>query len=177
MDAFAIATGRTERAAAVTDVIDRRVAELRAEVEAAGLTGATASVIQFQAGTYYAHDPSTLIGTLLDDLGFARSEVQAGEGGFGYIPLSEEVLGGETEADVVFGIIDTFGTGRSVFDSPAVNVGDTPHSVVSDMWIANHAFAAWVMLDDIEAVLFGDGQATTIDEMVTSWEAFKAAVT
>ncbi|MEM9134329.1 MAG: ABC transporter substrate-binding protein [Actinomycetota bacterium] len=176
MDLFAVATGRMERATRVAEVIDERVAELRGRVDEAGLTGSTASVVQFQAGGYYAHDPSTLIGTLLDELGFVRSELQSGDGGFGYIPLSEETLGAETDADVVFGIIDTEGTGLSVFDSPTVDVSDTPHTVVTDMWIANHAFAAWLMLDDIEAVLFGDGSAATVDEILASWEAFKAAV-
>ncbi|MEM9035913.1 MAG: ABC transporter substrate-binding protein [Actinomycetota bacterium] len=176
MLAFAGATGRSADAERVVAVIDERITRLRAQLESAGVLGAEASILQSAGGQFWAWGPTTLPGELLDQLGFARSEIQSSDGAFGFILLSEEQLADEAQADVVFGVPENAAAEESVFDSPLVDVAQTPSGLVSEMWIANHAFAAWVVLEDIEAVVLDGGRPIADDELVDAWDAFLAEV-
>ncbi|MEM9515367.1 MAG: ABC transporter substrate-binding protein [Actinomycetota bacterium] len=172
---YGAATGRTERAEAVIAAVEARIETLRSDLKSAGAAGGEASIIQTFGTDYYTYGPDTLAGELLQALGFTRSEIQSDPDGMRFIQVSPELLGQETDADVVFAPAGSDSDGLSVFDNPAVNVGDTPAGVVLEVWFQPHALAAWVILDDIEAVLLGDGQTTTLDDVPQVWEELLAA--
>lgn len=156
--------------------MNERIVELRAALAEAGFEGATASLIQ-ELGEYLAYGPTTLAGQLLAELGFVRSELQSEAGDFGFITVAEELLPAETDADVVIAIAGGNGTdAASIFDSPAVDVGDTPSATVMAAWTGNHALAAWMILDDIEAIALGDGNVTNVDNVVDVWADLVAAI-
>ncbi|MEM9520066.1 MAG: ABC transporter substrate-binding protein [Actinomycetota bacterium] len=174
---FGAATGTTDRADALVAVVEGRIADLAGRIEAEGLAGSTISIIQQFGPEYYAYGPTTLVGDLSAQLGFARSEIQSGAGDFGFIQVSEELLGAETDAAVVVDIDSGEDDGVSIFDSPVVDT--TNASAVgqaSYAWTGNHALAAWVILDDMESIIFGDGSTTQISDIISSWEALVAAV-
>lgn len=67
----------------------------------------------------------------------------------------------------------------TIFDNPVVDPGDATTAVVmGDHWIANHALAYWQILDDIEALLLGDGSPSTgtPEEVIAAWQQLRAAV-
>ncbi|MEM9608084.1 MAG: hypothetical protein AAGA99_11730 [Actinomycetota bacterium] len=176
MAVIAELTARADTANVVRELIDARTEGLRAALADAGLAGARASIIQLQAGAYYSYDPTSLVGGLFEDLGFTRSELQSGAGAFGFIVLSEELVAQEAEADVLFAIGDNLGDAGSVLDNPTVDVGDTPTGLVDITWSGVGGFPAWLMLDDIESLLLGDGTVTSPDELVDAWREFTAAI-
>lgn len=174
---FAAATGTEDRAEVVLSTVEDRVAELAARIDEAGLAGEQIAVIQNFGPEYYAYGPTTIAGQVVADLGFTRSEIQSGEGDFGFILVSEEQLGAETDAAVVISISGADAGGTTVFDSAVVAPGDDASTgVVSEAWTANTALAAWVILSDLESILFGDGSTAAIDDVPGLWDELLAAI-
>ncbi|MEM7341075.1 MAG: ABC transporter substrate-binding protein [Actinomycetota bacterium] len=176
LEVFAQATGRSDRGTEVIAAVEGKVAELQAALDEAGFGGQSVSIIQTFGPEYYAYGPTTLAGQLVAQLGFTRSEIQSGDGDFGFILVAEEFLIEETSSDINFGISGADSDFASVFDNPVVDVGDRPHSPVIDAWTGNHALAAWIILSDIESVLLGDGSVTTLDDVVERWGELEAAI-
>ncbi|MEM9132658.1 MAG: ABC transporter substrate-binding protein [Actinomycetota bacterium] len=176
LEVFATATGTTDRAGAVTAAVQARIDTLRADLAAAGFDGGEASIIQTFGSDYYSYGPTTLAGDLLQQLGFTRSEIQTDTDQFGFVQISPELLAQETDADVVFAVAGSDSGGVSVLDHPTVDVGDTPAGVVLEVWFQNHALAAWIILDDIEAILLGDGRTTSLDDVADVWTDLLTAV-
>ncbi|MEM1335710.1 MAG: hypothetical protein AAGG08_19870, partial [Actinomycetota bacterium] len=121
-----------------------------------------------------AWGPTTLPGEIVADLGFTRSETQSADGTFGFILVSEEALVDEVAADVVIGVPENVNAPDTIFDSPVVQMGETVHGVASEMWIANHAFTAWLVLRDVEALVLGDGELVSNDDLVDAWATFRS---
>ncbi|MEM7091737.1 MAG: ABC transporter substrate-binding protein [Actinomycetota bacterium] len=173
---FATATGTEERAETVITTVEARTAELRSRIDGAGLSGARISIIQTFGPEFWAYGPSTLVGTLVEDLGFTRSELQSGGGDFGFIPVAEEFLTEETTAEIVIGMTGDVGDSLTVFDSPVVDPGDAFAAEVVRTWSANNALAAWIILDDLESILFGDGTTTDREEILDAWDDLLGAI-
>ncbi|MEM9202868.1 MAG: ABC transporter substrate-binding protein [Actinomycetota bacterium] len=173
---FGAVTGTDERAEAVVSAVETRVQELRSALVEAGLDGGEVSIIQTFGTDYYTYGPATLAGELMAALGFTRSELQSDPDGVRFIQVAPELLAEETDADLVFAPAGSDSDGVSVFDNPTVEVGDTPSGVVLEVWFQAHALAAWVILDDVEAVLLGDGQTTTLEDVPAVWNDLIAAV-
>ncbi|MEL6893738.1 MAG: ABC transporter substrate-binding protein [Actinomycetota bacterium] len=172
---FAAITGREDRAEVVISTIDERVDALRARIDEAGLAGQQVSIIQPFGAEFYAYGPTTLAGDIVDRLGFPRSDVQSADGDFGFIEIAEELLPEQVDADVVVSITGTDG-GASLFENPVVDVGDAASGDVTPIWTANHALAAWVILDDIESLLFGDGATVSADALPDVWQELLAEI-
>ncbi|MEM7276321.1 MAG: ABC transporter substrate-binding protein [Actinomycetota bacterium] len=174
---FAAAVGRSDRGEAVVAVIEERLEEVKAKVAEAGLDGARASLIQPFGNEYYAYGPTTLAGTVLADLGFTRSEIQSGAGDFGFIQVSEELLGDETDAELVISLSADDGAFGSLFNSPVVNPGDDAFTGdVGDAWVSNTALSAWIILNDIEAIIVtGEDPATSAD-VLDQWSSLKERI-
>lgn len=114
-------TGRTDRAEAIDQAIQERIDELAAAIDDAGYGGSTFSTLQNFDGTFYAYSPLTLVGTLLEELGFTRSDLQSGvDSDLGFFPISEELLAAESDADIVVSFTGESGGFTSAFDSPLV---------------------------------------------------------
>ncbi|MEM9204229.1 MAG: ABC transporter substrate-binding protein [Actinomycetota bacterium] len=174
---FGAATGTSDRADALVAVVEGRIADLAARIEAEGLAGSRISIIQPFGPAFYAYGPTTLVGDISAQLGFTRSEIQSGAGDFGFIEVSEELLGSETDAAVVVDIDSGEQDGSSIFDSPVVDTTNaTATGEASYAWSGNHALAAWVILDDMESIIFGDGSTTQVDDILAAWQALLAAV-
>ncbi|MEM9608813.1 MAG: ABC transporter substrate-binding protein [Actinomycetota bacterium] len=174
-------TGRGDEAAAVVETIDSRITDLRARLEQEGFAGQEVAVLQVFGSAIFALGPLTPAGTILDRLGFGRTEAQSGDGAFGFITLSEETLPEETDVDVVLGMrsLAFGGDDETIFDNPVVDTdGKIAATVIGDYWFANHALAYWLILDDIEALLLGDGTPSTgtIEEIDAAWQSLRSAV-
>ncbi|MEM9133444.1 MAG: ABC transporter substrate-binding protein [Actinomycetota bacterium] len=173
---FAAATGTDARGEAVAAAVQARIDELAAEIEGAGRSGEQVSIIQTFGAEYYAYGPTTLVGQIVEEVGLTRSELQSGAGDFGFILLSEEQLGQETSSEVVIGISGVDSDFVSIFDSPVVEADEADTGIVIDTWTGNHALAAWIILDDLQSILFGDGSTTTLESVPEAWSELESAI-
>lgn len=175
---FGAVTGTDDRAEVIIGLIQARIESLRTELEAAGFGGAVATVIQPFGAEFYAYGPGTLPGNLLEELGFTRTEAQSNTTAenFGFIPISEELLAQEAGVDVVFAVEGSAGGIDSILDHPTVQIGDTPSSVVLQAWFQSHPLTAWMILDDVESTVLGEGTATATADIVELWEALLSEI-
>ncbi|MEM9042306.1 MAG: ABC transporter substrate-binding protein [Actinomycetota bacterium] len=155
---------REAEAEAVIGAVDGRIAGLSAEIDDAGLTGQRVAVVQQFGPEWFAYGPTTISGSVVADVGFTRSVAQSGSENFGFLPLAEELVPDETDVPFVFGIATTAGAGTSpIVDNPLVGGADSVVVDVSEAWFNNSALGAWIVLDDLEAIVFGRGEITEID--------------
>lgn len=171
--------GREDRADAVIGAVEARIEALAAELEAEGLAGERATIIQDFGGSYFAYGPTTISGAMLEGLGFTRSEAQSGSENFGFIPLAQELVPDETAVPFVFGVQTTSpdGAGRtaSLRDDPLVDAEGRTVVDVGEAWFNNTALGAWIVLDDVEAAIFGRGEITGLDGAAAAFDSLLAA--
>lgn len=163
--------GREAEGDAAINAVQARTADLAAEVEAEGMSGELATIIQVFGPDYFAYGPTTVSGSILAELGFARSEAQSGSENFGFIPLAQELVPEETAVPYVFALTATAGDGTiSTADDPLIDPEGREVAEVGEAWFNNTALGAWIVLDDLEAVLFDRGEITGIDGAAAAFE-------
>ncbi len=170
---------RVDEAEALIATVEGRIDALAAEIDEAGLAGQQAAILQDFGGSWFAYGPTTISGSVLASLGFTRSEIQSGEGDFGFIPVAEELVPDESNVEWVFGIATTSPdggpAGGSIIDNPLVGGADSVVTDVGEAWFNNSVLGAWIVLDDIEAIVFGRGDVTQLDGAGAAFEALLAA--
>ncbi|MEM9042881.1 MAG: ABC transporter substrate-binding protein, partial [Actinomycetota bacterium] len=170
---------RVDDAEALIATVEGRIDALAAEIEEAGFAGQQAAIVQDFSGDWFAYGPTTISGAVLEAVGFTRSEAQSGTENFGFIPLAEELIPDETNVPWVFGIAQTSPDGQvlgSIVDNPIVGGADTTVTDVGEAWFNNSVLGAWIVMDDLEAILFGRGEVTGLDGAASAFEALLAAV-
>ena len=170
---------REDEAEALIATVEGRIDALAAEIEAAGFAGQQAAIVQDFSGDWFAYGPTTISGAVLEAVGFTRSEAQSGTENFGFIPLAEELIPDETNVPWVFGIAQTSPDGEvigSIVDTPIVGGPDSTVTDVGEAWFNNSVLGAWIVMDDLEAILFGRGEVTGLDGAASAFEALLAAV-
>lgn len=158
--------GREAEAEALVATLEGRIADLAAEIEQAGLTGTEVSIVQNFGPDWFSYGPSIASSAVLAELGFTRSEAQSSDDNFGFPQLSEEIIPDETSSPFVFGVATTSPDGTvigTVTDNPIVGGPDSVVTDVSEAWFNNSVLGIWIVLDDIEAVVFGRGEVTQND--------------
>ncbi|MEL6894429.1 MAG: ABC transporter substrate-binding protein, partial [Actinomycetota bacterium] len=170
--------GRADRAELVISAVEERVAALAAEIEEAGFAGQRAAIVQNFAGEYFGYGPTSVSGTIVEQLGLTRSEAQSGTENFGFVPLSAEVIPDETNVPWVFGVRSTAdgAEGPSNLDDPLIGGADSTVADVGEAWFNNSALGAWIVLDDIEAIMFERGEVTGLDGATAAFDDLLAAV-
>ena len=157
--------------------VEQRVAELAAEVEAAGLAGQEISIIQNFGGDYFAYGPTTISGSIVADLGFVRSEAQSTADNFGFIPIAAELVPGETDVPVVVGVLADMGDFFvSAFDDGLILTDDKITGDVGGAWATNTALGAWIVLDDLEALLFDRGDVANAGSAIERFDDLIATI-
>ncbi|MEO1061615.1 MAG: ABC transporter substrate-binding protein [Actinomycetota bacterium] len=169
--------GRVDEGEAAIAVVEARVAQLAAEVEAAGLAGQQISIMQNFEGSYFAYGPTTISGSIAADLGFVRSEAQSSADNFGFIPISAELVPAETDVPIVVGVLALSADGLvSLFEDDLVSTDDKLAADVGDAWFNNTALGAWIVLDDLEAMLFDRGEIADVDAASGRFDELLAAI-
>ncbi|MEO1057561.1 MAG: ABC transporter substrate-binding protein [Actinomycetota bacterium] len=157
---------REAEAEALVATVESRIADLAAEIDQAGLTGTEVSIVQNFGPDWFSYGPSIASSAVLAELGFTRSEAQSSDDNFGFPQLSEEVIPDETSSPFVFGVATTSPDGTvigTVTDNPIVGGPDSVVTDVSEAWFNNSVLGIWIVLDDIEAVVFDRGEVTQND--------------
>jgi iron complex transport system substrate-binding protein len=163
------AVGRQDRAEAVIAAVNARITSTAHDVETAGLTGETVSVIGFRPGFGpLAVAQNSLAGTILTTIGFERPAAQQvdGEPPFPIVTFSEEVLT-DHDADVIVEFVgEAFGDQR-LTESPllASSFARTVY-VAGQPWATSSPLAAITILADIERAIIDGGEPTDADDAV-----------
>ncbi len=104
LDLLASVTGTEDRLAELEDSVDSAIEELRDEIAAAGLEGATVSYLEETSGGISLSQSGRLAPSILEQVGLARPAVEQVEGTGVISELSEETLG---DHDADFMIVET----------------------------------------------------------------------
>ncbi|MEU0686177.1 ABC transporter substrate-binding protein [Streptomyces uncialis] len=169
------ATGRDDRAASVIGHLDQEVTATRRDIEKAGLAGRTVSLMSACGeGNFCAYGSGRTAGPVLTDLGFKRPSAHGQDRtglGYGYTNVSEEKLG-ELVAPIVFVLSGSVQYGApDPLDNPLFEVGDARTGAVDfAAWYGSGSFDVSWVLNDIRAVLLGDGAVT---DQVSGVELFE----
>lgn len=156
------ATGHREQADALVRRIDSEIAATRSDVDAAGLSGKTVSMMSAcGAAMFCVYSGDRAAGTVLADLGFTRprSHGQSATGiEYGFTSISEERLG-DLVAPIVFVLSGSVQYGApSPVTNPLFDVRDSTYGEVDfAAWYGDSALDVPWLLHDIRAVLLGDG--------------------
>lgn len=168
--------GRNDEAAATVTKLEARIADVATRLKDAGRAETTISVIGDFGGQLYAVPNTTLVAQLLSEVGLGRPAAQdtvgPAEAG-GYIYFSGENL---TDHDADFVLVQGGGAGYDasrITDSPLAQRFSGPVVVVDgEQWNGSHPLAVWWILDDLEAILLGNGAVGTAADADARWAAF-----
>jgi iron complex transport system substrate-binding protein len=180
LNQIASALGAEGAAAALTTRIDQAIARLRDDLDSAGRAGQTVSVIAGSADGPFALSRTGLVGQLLGEVGLGRPAAQDVDtvSTAPFIDISDEVLASH-DADVIIRLAGPSYPTSSLESSPlwstltAVGAGEV-YDVTAEMWFAASAFSLDWIIDDLRAVLLGDGVVAGGDDAVTRFTAFSA---
>lgn len=177
-DQVAAALGIEEQATALKASTQATIDALRADIEAAGKTGTTVSVLLGGTEGPGAMSSTGLVGELLDELGLERPAAQDVETSATepFLSFSDELLL-DHDADVVLVLSgpsypSEIYTQAALWNQmSAVQTGNA-HEVFGEVWFAASAFSVDWILADIRAAVLGEGDVATGDQAVERWEQF-----
>ncbi|MER6915028.1 ABC transporter substrate-binding protein [Streptomyces sp. NPDC000594] len=174
------ATGRSDRAETVIDHLDQAITTTKGDLEKAGRTGKTVSLMSACGdGTFCAYGSGRTAGPVLTGLGFKRP-ARHGQNRtgltYGYTSVSEEKLG-DLVAPIVFVLSGSVQYGApDPLDNPLFEVGDaTVGAVDFAAWYGSGSFDVPWILNDVRAVLLGDGTVTDEASGVTLFQHLRKA--
>jgi iron complex transport system substrate-binding protein len=174
----ASALGRVDQAETIVAELKSRIGDLAARLRDAGKAGTTVSVIGDFGGQLYAVPNTTLVAQLLAELGLDRPVAQDAVGpaeAGGYLYFGAENLI-DHDADVV--LVQGGGAGydpSAITDSPlAQRFSGTVVVVNGELWNGSHPLAVTWILEDLEAVLLGEGAVGTEADAQARWEGLTA---
>ncbi|MEU0518321.1 ABC transporter substrate-binding protein [Streptosporangium sp. NPDC006007] len=159
------ATGHDKQAEAIIKHLGQRTAAVRADLDKAGYTGETVSLMSAcGAGSFCAYGSGRSAGPLLAELGFTRPAAHGQDRSgteYGYTMVSEEKLG-DLVAPIVFVLTGSVQYGApDPLGNPLFKVGDAKVGKVDfGAWYGASSFDVPWILADIRAVLLGDGEIT-----------------
>ena len=179
LTATAAALGVPERAPALQERLDADLAALAADLEAAGLAGAAASVLAESDGVF-SPPPTTPAGTVLADVGLGRpaAQQQATAPDTPFVPVSPEGLT-DHAGDVVYllsggGYDTTTITGNPLWPTVEAGARAGVHEVSGEAWFGSSAFTVDWIARDLRATLLDGAPAATDADAPARFRAFTA---
>ncbi len=173
--------GRAEAATALTSRLDRAVANLQADLAAAGKAGQTISVIGAAGLDAFALSRTGLVGSLLEQVGLKRPPAQdiATDATDPFLPIAAEKLG-DHDADTIFllrgGAYESDAlTASALWSTLKAVKANRVVNVVAEVWLSSNAFGLDWIVRDVRAALLGDGAVATEADVVRRWQTFTAA--
>lgn len=174
--------GREAQAAPLIDMLERRIAGLHGAL--AG-TPMSLSLLGDSLGLLFAVAMTSPPSDVIAEAGFTRPDAQLnGVPDAVYssaVPISPEVLE-QHDADAIVVMSGAYYDADAILDIPtfqALPAVRSGHSMVvdGDMWFGPYPFAIWWLLDDLQAIHDGTGQAGigTTDDIARRWADFEAA--
>ncbi|MEM8708773.1 MAG: ABC transporter substrate-binding protein [Actinomycetota bacterium] len=145
----------------------------------AGATGRSVSLLTVRVGNVLAADGTGSSGSLLTAVGLDRPATQRepGPNGVPFLFLSNEAVA-EQNADVLLLAEATVFDLEPLLDSPVyaelpVVQAGAVHRVVGDAWmVGGTGFAAFWLLQDLEAIFVDDDPVGTLADTPARWRAF-----
>lgn len=177
-DLLATITGRQEQASALRTRLDTATEELRSRIAASALDGAEGSVISAcGADTFCTYGNARGFGPILTELGLVRPATQRLEGNeWGYETISAEHLDDQA-AEVIVAFVGSVSFGapspfeHPLLDASASRTGEVDFSAWYGVGPLNHL---WV-LNDLDAILFGQGHVATAADGPALWSELQGA--
>jgi iron complex transport system substrate-binding protein len=171
------ALGRVGEAEDVTTRVEASITTLKADLTAAGLNGTTISIVGY-ADQLFALSRTGTVGSLLAQLGLGRPALQDidTEPTNPFIPMSAEQLT-DHDADVVIVLSGAAYPTEPLTESPLWNsLGavktDSIALVAAEPWFSANAYGVSWIVDDLRAILLGDGDVGTDADAVERWTSF-----
>lgn len=180
LTATGAALDEADAAAEVIADVEQAIAELKGDLQAAGKAGTTVSIIGANSGELFALSRTGAVGSLLTQLGLGRPPAQDvdTEPTNPFVPMSPEELG-DHDADVVVVLsggaypLDEV-TGSPLWDTLGAVQNDAVAPVAAEPWFSPNAYGVNWILDDLRAILLGDGAVGTNADAVARWTALTA---
>jgi ABC-type Fe3+-hydroxamate transport system substrate-binding protein len=167
---LAAVTGTSDRLAELEASLDTAIEELRADITAAGLEGATVSFLEEGPGGISLPQTGRIEPTILEQVGLARPAVELVEGDSYVVEISEETLGAH-DADIM--IVEVYGVEPSINESPlrtddgvSAYVFGWREDVVGAFRIVTDLRR--ILLDGEEPLDLAEGQLQVWDEFLSS---------
>lgn len=173
LELLAAATGREAEAGAVIERLDAAVEDTAGRIAASEHAGATVSLLSACGEQFCVYDSVRTSGALLDRFGLERPPGQRGAGNeHGYLLVSGETID-EHVADVVIVYTGSVAFGAaSPLEHPLFDTSDSVTAEVDfGAWFGTGPLdVAWI-LNDLRAVLLGEGEIATAGDAPELWAA------
>jgi iron complex transport system substrate-binding protein len=174
------ALGRVDEAEEVIARVEASVATLKTDLTSAGLDGTSVSILGYRDGLFALSRTGT-VGSLLDQLGLGRPAPQDidTEPTNPFVPMSAEQLT-DHDADVVIVLSGTAYPTEALTASPLWNTlhavkTDSIALVAAEPWFSANAYGVSWIVDDLRAVLLGEGDVGTDADAVERWTTFSTS--
>jgi iron complex transport system substrate-binding protein len=171
---------RVDEAEDVIARVEASVATLKTDLTSAGLDGTSVSILGYRDGLFALSRTGT-VGSLLDQLGLGRPAPQDidTEPTNPFVPMSAEQLT-DHDADVVIVLSGAAYPTEPLMESPLWNTlgavkTDSIAPVAAEPWFSANAYGVSWIVDDLRAILLGEGDVGTDADAVERWTSFSAS--
>ncbi|MBU8829759.1 ABC transporter substrate-binding protein [Mycolicibacterium goodii] len=172
LDTLGAITGHQNAATAVVERLDAALRDLARKVTDSGLVGTSVSVLSACGeDAYCLYGNARGFGPILDDLGLERPATQAVKGNeWGYEFVSPETVDEQT-APIVVAFVGSVSLGApSPFENPRFDTSDALAGEVDfSAWFGVGPLNYLWVLNDLDAILFGEGHIAQVGDGPSLW--------